>query len=129
MNARIIPTPEEWVKREQAYIEQCEAKKEPVTMAGMARFMGFASRQSFHDYEKIAEFKHCARRTRLLIEEEYEKKLTTMGRPTGAIFALKNMGWQDRLDHLHGAADPSDIAKMIRGAVKEADERTGLSDE
>ncbi len=64
------------------------------TITGLALFLGFASRQSFYDYEENKLFSYAIKKARLKIENVYEKNLhSTM--PAGSIFALKNMGWQD----------------------------------
>ena len=68
--------------------------EKPVTISGLAYFLGFESRQSFYDYEKDSEFSYTIKRARLFIEKEYEEMLQ-VGNTTGAIFALKNMGWID----------------------------------
>ena len=65
------------------------------TISGLAYFLGFESRQSFYDYEKYPDFSYIIKRARLFIEVEYEEQLQH-GNTTGAIFALKNMGWTDR---------------------------------
>lgn len=68
---------------------------EPPTITGLAYHLGFSSRQSFYDYEKDGEFSYTIKRSRLKIENEYEKALHHNS-PTGAIFALKNFGWSDK---------------------------------
>src|SRR4030042_2268038 len=68
------------------------------TITGLCIHLGFESRQSFYDYEVKPEFSYIIKRARLFIENEYEEILTT-GNTVGAIFALKNMGWRDRLEH------------------------------
>jgi hypothetical protein len=68
------------------------------TITGLALFLGFESRQSFYDYEE--KFSYIIKRARLHIEHAYECKLSE-GQPTGAIFALKNMGWKDKSEHEH----------------------------
>jgi hypothetical protein len=65
------------------------------TVSGLAIFLGFESRQSFYDYEKREQFSYTIKRARLFIEREYEELLQTAN-VTGAIFALKNMGWMDK---------------------------------
>jgi len=65
------------------------------TISGLALFLGFSSRQSFYDYEKNTEFSYTIRKARLFIETEYEEQLQ-VGNTTGAIFALKNLGWHDK---------------------------------
>lgn len=68
---------------------------EPITITGLALNLGFESRQSFYDYEKKDdEFSYIIKRARLAVENSYEKRLAN-DKPTGAIFALKNMGWKD----------------------------------
>jgi hypothetical protein len=64
------------------------------TISGLCYDLGFESRQSFYDYEKREEFSYTIKRARLFIEKEYEEMLQ-IGNTTGAIFALKNMGWID----------------------------------
>jgi hypothetical protein len=71
-----------------------ENKSKP-TITGLALYMGFASRQSFYDYEKSGEFSYIIKRARLRIENKYEEALHGTS-PTGAIFALKNFGWKDK---------------------------------
>lgn len=70
------------------------------TICGLAYFLGFASRQSLLDYEKKEEFSDIIKKSRLRIEMNYEEMLQDKS-PTGAIFALKNMGWSDKteIDH------------------------------
>lgn len=73
---------------------------EPPTITGLALFLGFESRQSFYDYKKKEEFSYTIKKAALMIESKYEQSLWG-GKPTGAIFALKNLGWNDsvNLDH------------------------------
>jgi hypothetical protein len=68
---------------------------EPVTISGLAYYLGFESRQSFYDYEQKPEFSYIIRKTRLFIESMYEGRLQG-NNPTGAIFWLKNAGWKDK---------------------------------
>jgi hypothetical protein len=69
-------------------------RPEPATLTGLALFLGFDSRQSFYDYAKKEAFSYVVKRARMVVEYEYEKKLTTQ-HPGGPTFALKNMGWAD----------------------------------
>jgi len=57
--------------------------------------LGFNSRQEFDDYESNSEFGWAAKRARLRVEAEYERRLHQQA-PTGAIFALKSLGWHER---------------------------------
>lgn len=67
------------------------------TITGLAIHLGFESRQSFYDYEKRDGYSYTIKRARLFIEREYEE-LLQVGNTTGAIFALKNMGWIDKTE-------------------------------
>ncbi|ACU61340.1 DNA-packaging protein [Chitinophaga pinensis] len=74
---------------------------EAPTVTGLTLFLGFAHRQSLDDQEERgAEFSDIIKRGRLRVEHGYEKRLFH-DRPTGAIFALSNMGWknQHQFDH------------------------------
>ena len=68
----------------------------PATISGLALFLGFCSKQSLYDYEKREEFSYPVKRARLMIEADYERRLDGKS-VTGAIFALKNMGWEDKV--------------------------------
>lgn len=65
------------------------------TITGLAHYIGFESRQSFYEYGNHKDFTYTIKRSRLFIEKEYEEQLQH-GNTTGAIFALKNMGWIDK---------------------------------
>lgn len=67
------------------------------TVTGLALFLGFESRQSIYDYEKDGTFSYIIKNARLRVEEQYEQRLHG-STPTGAIFALKNMGWKDKVE-------------------------------
>lgn len=70
--------------------------QEPPTVTGLALFLGFSSRQSLLDYKEKEEFTDIIKRAVTVVENGYELKLSSMA-STGAIFALKNMGWQDKI--------------------------------
>jgi hypothetical protein len=65
------------------------------TITGLCLYLGFDSRQSFFDYEHKEQFSYTIKKTRLMIEVEYEEQLRS-GSVSGAIFALKNFGWIDK---------------------------------
>ena len=69
-------------------------ERETPSVTGLAMFLGFESRQSMYDYEKKAEFSYSIKKALLKVENTYEGGLW-QEKPTGAIFALKNMGWVD----------------------------------
>jgi len=86
------------------YFEKCAATEEKITISGLCLFMGFASRQSFYDYKtdkhgNDSKFSYTITKIRLLIENHYEKKLQSGAQySSGAIFALKNLGWTDKTE-------------------------------
>lgn len=67
------------------------------TISGLVLHCGFADRHSFYDLEKQPQFSHTIKRARTFIEKEYEEQLHT-NNATGAIFALKNFGWVDKIE-------------------------------
>ena len=94
---RLYNNAEELQREIDAYFE---AEVKAPTITGLALWLGFESRQSFYDYEKDGEFSYIIKKSRLRIEEGYEKRLHGNS-PAGSIFALKNFGWSDRqeIDH------------------------------
>lgn len=95
---RVYENPEELQGAVDAYFLQIKADKEPATVTGLAIALGFESRQSIYDYEQDEQFSYIIKSARLRVECEYEKRLSTAPSPTGAIFALKNMGWKDKAE-------------------------------
>jgi hypothetical protein len=80
----------------QKVIDEYFEKEKVLTITGLAIYLGFESRQSIYDYEKNGKFSYIIKRARLRVENGYEKRLLHPElSPTGAIFALKNMGWHD----------------------------------
>ena len=92
------------------YFKECEKKKIPTTITGLALALGFSTRKSLLDYSEKLEFVNIIKKAKLKVECEYEKRLSG-GSPTGAIFALKNMEWSDRTE-LTGA-DGKDLNTHI----------------
>jgi hypothetical protein len=71
-----------------------------VTITGLALHLGFCDRQSLYDYEDKPEFSCIVKKARLRVEMSYEERLSESA-CTGAIFALKNMGWKDKTETEH----------------------------
>ncbi len=65
------------------------------TITWLTLFLWFCDRSSFYNQEKNIEFSNTIKKARCLIETEYEEMLRE--NPKWAIFALKNMGWSDRI--------------------------------
>lgn len=88
-------TPEEMEKAIDEYIANTPVMQ--VTITGLAMWLGFASRQSLHDYKKKPGFSYPISKGLLAIENSYEITLRTVAAP-GSVFALKNMGWRDKTE-------------------------------
>jgi len=89
------------------------------TISGLAIFLGFESRQSFYDYGKKKNFSYITKKAQFFIEKHYEEQLQ-IGNFTGAIFALKNMGW----------IDESKVVQINRAGIPlTPEERKALDDE
>ena len=91
-----------------------------MTITGLALAVGFADRQSLYDYQARPEFSGVVKRARTVVENDYEKRLG-LSSPTGAIFALKNMGWSDRQSHELSGPDGGPIETKDVGNISEAD--------
>lgn len=99
-----------------------DREPEPATITGLALYLGFESRQSLYDYEKNKEFSYIIKKAKFKVEHEYEKKLS-YDKCTGSVFALKNMGWSDRMDiqqnntnvNLNADLSEDDIKKLSKG--------------
>jgi len=90
----------------------------PSTITGLALYLGFCDKQSLYDYGKKAEFSCLIKRARTCIENHYENSLNGKA-STGAIFALKNMGWADRTEITHNDnRDKAEQSKLIMEALK-----------
>jgi hypothetical protein len=94
---RKYQTPEEMSEKIDDYFDSVYENTD-ITITGLVLYLGFASRQSFYDYEKKKGFEHLIKYTRTRIENAYEQALRRNGR-AGDIFALKNFGWKDRQEH------------------------------
>ena len=91
----IFDSPEQMQEIADKYLLECDERKVRPTITRLCYNLGFESRQSFYDYEKREQFSYIVKRLRLWIESGYEEALSNNSR-TGAIFALKNMGWKDK---------------------------------
>jgi hypothetical protein len=81
-------------KKEQTENKVWDREPAPPTFCGLALSLGFNSMQEFETYEQNGKHAKLLKRGRLRIEASYEAKL--FEKPTGAIFALKSMGWNDK---------------------------------
>jgi hypothetical protein len=65
------------------------------TITGLALHLGFNSKEDFDLYESRGKYKTLIKTARFRIMAYYEGRLHYPA-PTGAMFALKCMGWQDK---------------------------------
>jgi hypothetical protein len=77
--------------------KKTDCEQIPATIAGLALFLGFNSRQEFDDYEAKGKFADVLKRARLRIEAMYEEKLYQQS-SAGAVYALKNVGRNNGTD-------------------------------
>lgn len=75
---------------------------EQPTISGLALYLGFDSCDALDDYCANGQYAPLIKRARLRIETAYEQKLH-QGPASGAIFALKKLGWNQ-----HGANTHTD---------------------
>jgi hypothetical protein len=73
-----------------------DREPEPSTISGLALFLDFSSRHEFETYEENGKYADILKRGRLRVEATYEAMLHQT--PTGAMFALKSMGWNEKSD-------------------------------
>ena len=106
----IFSDPDELAKKIDQYIDNCPDTKtcynsegigheEKIpSISGLGYFLGFESRQSMYDYKnKDNGFSYIIKRAMFYMEKHYEQIMQGKA-PTGAIFALKNMGWRDKTE-------------------------------
>lgn len=92
------PTPQEFKAKVDEYFSMTDP--DDYTITGIALYLGFESRQSFYDYEEREGFSYIVKTARLRVENGYELDLKKgKKQATGAIFALKNMGWRDKFEN------------------------------
>lgn len=73
-------------------------KKPSVT--GLSLSLGFADKTTLYEYRDRPEFSYPIKTALTLIEQYHEERLSE-NNVTGAIFALKNMGWKDKTEQEH----------------------------
>ena len=95
----IYDSPEDFQSKVIEYFESLGEDGKP-KITDMALFLGFASRQSIYDYKEKPDYSYIIKRACMVIESYYEGRLSENS-PTGAIFALKNMGWIDKSVNEH----------------------------
>jgi len=75
----------------------CEREPELATISGLALFLGFSSREVFDDCTRSGKFSEILKRGCLRVQAVYESRLHQHS-TSGAIFALKSMGWNEKTE-------------------------------
>lgn len=83
---------------------------EPATISGLALALGFNSRQQFENYLNNGPLADVVKRALLRVEAGYEANLHQ--NTTGAMFALKSMGWNEKPEPSSAGADTDNILKV-----------------
>ena len=105
-------TPEIFLARAELYFRECERSGEPLTITGLAIATHVTDRMGLREYEARLGFSSVVKAAREAVTHAYELRLRE-DRPTGAIFALKNMGWSDRFDvQLSGTIGRLDLNRL-----------------
>ena len=81
---RIIKSPEEMERLGEEYVTECDNREEPLTLTGLILYLGLSCRDSFDEYGRRPEFSDSVKRAKLLIENQYERKLDR-DKPAGAV--------------------------------------------
>lgn len=106
---RMYKSVSEMMKVIDEYFEYCSPKTDTDTgilqmeypsVTGLALYLGFAAREGLYEYRDRQEFSYLIKRALLKVEMHYETTLNYKN-ATGAIFALKNMGWSDKQETEH----------------------------
>ena len=88
----------------------------PITITGLAYYLGFESRQSITDYQERKKFSYTIKRAKLRIEQYLEECLYG-NNVTGIIFNLKNnFKWVDQQSIDHSITDKTDHAERLAAA-------------
>lgn len=110
-------TSEELEKEIQGYYSHCEEKKKPLTIAGLAVWLG-VDRQTIYNYETKDEFFGTIKKARDHILAGLEEALFTEGK-AGQIFLAKNYGYTDKqeIDQNIGNKDDKPFTVKLEGPL------------
>jgi hypothetical protein len=112
-------SPEEMEKMGMGFIEECKKTDKPITITGICIRLD-TTRQTLMDYERKNEFADTVKRLKLHAENYAEETLYNKnGRAVvGAIFALKNFGWSDKME-FESSYKPSIMTEEEREEIRE----------
>src|SRR5690348_2640756 len=106
-------------RAEEYFAAQRDAEK-PITVTGLCLALG-TIRHTLDDYQsgkyddKDPDFSEAVKKAKLVCENYAESRLYG-NNPTGAIFALKNFGWTDKIQQEHSGPDGGAIQFTVTRA-------------
>ncbi len=102
-----------------AYFKECEEKKEPVTITGLALALD-TNRHTLCNYEDRELFFHTIKKLKAMVEHAYEKQMWKANNPAAGVFALKQLGWTDRQDvNVNASLRPSSYTEEEEAELRE----------
>lgn len=125
-------TATEITEKGEAYFAKCTAENRPFTVTGLAIALG-TNRQGLcvyesGDYDKEEDdqmFSYAVKALKVRCEQYAEERLFSSS-PTGAIFALKNYGWKDKVEQEHSGSVTTSITYVN---PNQADDQAGSGDQ
>lgn len=97
---RMVKTPPKKEGDKPTRTKTWDREPEFATISGLALFLGFSSRQVFDDCMRKGKYSETLKRGCLRVEAFYESRLHQHS-TSGAIFALKSMGWNEKHETKH----------------------------
>jgi len=85
---------------------------EPITLTGLALYLGFNSKEAFDRYEQMNRYKETLTKARFRVMAYYESRLHYPS-PTGAVFALKSMGWEDHVKTIKSSSKNKSLTVKV----------------
>lgn len=113
---------EEMQAQIEAYFEECDERKMPYTVSGLARALN-TNRMTLHNYGKKEEFSDVIEDAKARIEQSLEENML-LGRYNAAtaIFNLKNnYGWRDQTEIKNTHEGSMDVRSVVINGVKARD--------
>ena len=104
-----VSTPEEMESRCQLYLQ---ANPSTATITGLHLALGL-TREGLAEYGRRAEYSDIVNYYKMKVAEGYERDLRIMKNPTGAIFAMKVMGYTEKTSDINinlGGQDANPVA-------------------
>lgn len=92
------------LERGYAYFAQCKLEESPILITGLALALGLSGREALSEYGRREEFSATVKELKSVCENYAESRIYG-NNPTGAIFALKNYGWTDKIQQEHSGPD------------------------